>query len=247
MVKVLIADDEILELQYLARLFESSPGYRLVGQADNGMQAVELAMLHEPDVVVLDINMPMCGLDAAELIRRNNPDQIIILNTAYANFSYAKRAVDLHLDAYLLKPASAEEVLSTVTKCLRQKEKAGMSEKCASFVPDIPSENDSIATVCQYIHTHYSEKIDLKRMAELVHFSVGYFSRLFRRVTGDSLNAYVNAVRIGRACEMLVNSRKKIAEIALNCGFRNLSHFHRVFKESTGATPLQIRENGGLQ
>lgn len=241
MVTVLIADDEVLELQYLCRLFEDTPGYRLVGQAENGTQVVELARLYSPDVIILDVNMPTSGLEAAAQIRKDNPDQIIILNTAYADFEYAKRAVDLRLDAYLLKPASAEEVLSTVTECLRQKERESVYQNCSNMKPMIYTEHDAIATACRYIHNHFSEEITLAQMAELVHFSRGYFSRLFRKTTGTTLSAYVNAVRVGNAYERLVNSNTNIADIAMQCGFGNLAHFHRVFKENTGATPRQIR------
>ena len=72
MTTVLIADDEVLELQYLCRLFEKSPNFQLVGQAGNGSQAVELASRYKPDIIIMDINMPMSGLEAAKVIRRKD-------------------------------------------------------------------------------------------------------------------------------------------------------------------------------
>ena len=72
MTTVLIADDEVLELQYLCRLFEKSPNFQLVGQAGNGSQAVELASRYKPDIIIMDIKMPMSGLEAAEVIRRKD-------------------------------------------------------------------------------------------------------------------------------------------------------------------------------
>ena len=132
MVTVLIADDEFLELQYLGRLFEQASDYRLVGRAQDGRQAVELAIKYRPDIIIMDINMPVSGLEAARLIRDAIPGQIIIINTAYASFEFARQSMELHLDAYLLKPANSAEIFSTIESCLRQKEHINLPVSAAS-------------------------------------------------------------------------------------------------------------------
>ena len=124
MITVMIADDEVMERDYLKALFDQQKGkYRVVAQAENGKQAVEMATRYMPDVIIMDINMPMLGgIEAAKQIRRFVPRQIIILNSAYAEFEFARQAVAQHLDGYLLKPAGKSEVLTTIADCLLQRE-----------------------------------------------------------------------------------------------------------------------------
>lgn len=120
MITVMIADDEPIEREYLAFLFQQVPDtYQVIAQSANSLEVIELAAKLRPDVLILDINMPILnGLEAARQIRLRIPDQIIILNSAYADFEYARSAIDCGVDAYLLKPASRETVFSTVSTCI---------------------------------------------------------------------------------------------------------------------------------
>lgn len=73
-VRVLLADDHVLMREGLANLLGSHPGIRIVGQAANGVEAVELARRLKPDVVVMDVSMPrMSGLEATRILRQEMP------------------------------------------------------------------------------------------------------------------------------------------------------------------------------
>ncbi|MFA5577450.1 MAG: response regulator [Tissierellaceae bacterium] len=121
---MLIVDDEVIEREYLKSIFARYPSrFFIVGEANNGVQAIDLAIEKKPDIIILDIYMPGCnGLAAAKKIKEHlNP--IIILNTAYSEFDYALEAVNLNLDSYLLEPATEEDILATINDCIKRSHK----------------------------------------------------------------------------------------------------------------------------
>ena len=123
MITVLIADDEWTERTFLRRSLEGRPDlFQVVGEASTGAQAVGLARQLAPDVLILDINMPqMGGLEAAQGIRAFAPDMVIILNSAYAEFSFAQQAILYDIDAYLIKPSQKEELIETILSCAQKR------------------------------------------------------------------------------------------------------------------------------
>lgn len=128
-INVLIADDEQLERKYLRQILSNYPyEYFVVGEAKNGKQAIELALDFKPDVVIMDVSMPVInGLEASRIIKKNSADTVIILNSAYSEFEFAKKALQYHLDAYLLKPASEEEITSTIESSLKKHKQSSMA------------------------------------------------------------------------------------------------------------------------
>ncbi|AOQ25067.1 Chemotaxis protein CheY [Moorella thermoacetica] len=93
-------------------LARERPHYQIAGEAGNGGEAVKLAARLRPDIVFLDIKMPvMDGLTAGREIRAILPEARLIFVTAYGEFDYAREAVALGASKYLLKPVAAEEML----------------------------------------------------------------------------------------------------------------------------------------
>ncbi len=112
----------------------------------------------------------------------------------------------------------------------------------AGFVPSLSSEDQGrMARVTAHIHTHLTDTIDRATVARAAHLSEGAFSRFFKLRTGKTLPAYVNELRVGRACRLLANEERKVTDIALDCGFRNLANFNRRFREITRLTPRDYR------
>lgn len=104
-----------------------------------------------------------------------------------------------------------------------------------------PFNQDRMNRVCQFINDRLDQPISLREMAELVHLSEGAFSRFFRIHTGKTFPAFVNELRIGRACRLLVETEMNITEAALACGFPNLSNFNRQFLRLKRLTPREFR------
>ena len=87
-----------------------------------------------------------------------------------------------------------------------------------------------------YINNHY-EKITLEEVAASVYMSSNYFSSYFRRVANISFSDYVTRLRVNRAREMLRENGANVTEIAMECGFNNISNFYRLYKKHMGKTP----------
>ena len=88
-----------------------------------------------------------------------------------------------------------------------------------------------------YIDEHYSEDLTLEHAANMLHFSPSHFSKTFKKLMGMNYVTYVNMVRIEHAVQLLTDSKHRMTDIALECGFSNIRSFNRVFKEITGYTP----------
>ena len=120
MTKILIVDDEIPEQRHLSDiLYSSFSGSVTVQCADNGEEAVSQASLWNPDIILMDIEMPlMNGIEATKRILENDPRVRIIFITAYSLFEYAREAVKLRVSDYILKPVVKEEVVAAIQKAL---------------------------------------------------------------------------------------------------------------------------------
>ncbi|MEL7609350.1 MAG: response regulator [Bacillota bacterium] len=137
MYTVLIADDEQIERSFLRSVINAQQNhYRVIAEAVNGQKALALAKSMQPDVAILDINMPVInGLEAARQIKRLFPGMVIILNSAYAEFDFAQQAISCGVNAYLIKPANAELILSTLEGCLRSRALRPSSGVTLGFSP----------------------------------------------------------------------------------------------------------------
>ena len=103
------------------------------------------------------------------------------------------------------------------------------------------SDQDRMSRVLRHIQAHLMEEISRDEVAARASLSAGAFSRFFKTRTGKTLPQYVNELRIGRACSRLAETDDKISDIALDCGFDNLSGFNRQFQRITGTTPRAYR------
>ncbi len=111
MVKILIAEDHTLIRAGIRLIIEQLPGYEVLTEADDGVQAVEMATDLQPDIVLMDIAMPrLNGLEATARIRRECPAAKIIILSMHASEQYVRRALQLGASGYLLKKSATEEI-----------------------------------------------------------------------------------------------------------------------------------------
>lgn len=105
-----------------------------------------------------------------------------------------------------------------------------------------PFDQERMNRVCRHIAERLDRPIFLSEVARLVHLSDGAFSRFFRSHTGKTFPAFVNELRIGRACRLLAENELNVTEIAFGCGFENLSNFNRQFLRLKGTSPSEFRK-----
>jgi DNA-binding NarL/FixJ family response regulator len=114
-IRILLVDDHLLFRAGLARLLQDYPDLAVVGEADSAEEAVQRAEQLLPDVIVMDIDMPdEDGVSATRRIKRVLPDARIVMLTMYTRDSYVLEAIRAGAYGYLLKDASAEELVGTV-------------------------------------------------------------------------------------------------------------------------------------
>jgi len=122
MLKVLLVDDEKLERILVRRGFDwEAHGFEIIGEVDSGKEALEFLRHRKTDLVITDINMPsMNGLDLAGFITKEFPDCKIIMLTGFREFEYARQAVKLGVEDFLLKPLNMEEIEKIAEKIKRE-------------------------------------------------------------------------------------------------------------------------------
>lgn len=102
---------------------------------------------------------------------------------------------------------------------------------------------ERILNVCRYVHDHFMESIQLNTVAEIACMNPASFCRFFKKSTGESLFEYINDLRIGKACNLLMDKQNKsISYIAHQSGFTSQTLFNRIFMKKKGMTPTNFRK-----
>ncbi|MFJ7065023.1 response regulator [Streptomyces sp. NPDC101115] len=115
MISVLLADDEAMIRAGVKAILATDPGIEVVAEAGDGHEAVELALAHRPDVVLLDIRMPrLDGLGAAEELRRAVPGAAVVVLTTFSEDAYIERALGSGVSGFLLKSGDPRELIAGV-------------------------------------------------------------------------------------------------------------------------------------
>jgi two-component system response regulator NreC len=118
-VSILLADDHEILRQGLQRLLGTQPDFKVVGQAQNGLEAVELAERLHPDVVIVDILMPgLNGNDVTRQIKQRLPNTRMIVLSMYDDDSYVVSALQNGANGYVLKSSSATDLVQAVRAAL---------------------------------------------------------------------------------------------------------------------------------
>jgi two-component system, response regulator YesN len=236
--KVMIVDDEPLEREVLTMIIQrENLGISQLFEAENGADAVDLAKQKRVDVVLMDIKMPvMDGLMAAEMIKKDVSDCRIIFLTAYDEFDFAYRTINVGVDDYLLKPAHPNEVRQALMKYIPVLSRPVPSSLEASC------KHGDIITIIEYIENHLHLDLNLDILSGLVHLSGQYLSRLFKQETGCTITQYITVRRLEKAKQHLRYSQENVMEISEKCGFSDSNYFARVFKKYEGVTPTQYQQ-----
>ncbi len=104
-------------------------------------------------------------------------------------------------------------------------------------------ENNKIDTVCEYIDKNYDKNISVKQLTELSGYSRSYFSTLFKKITGTTLQEYLLCHRLNKAKNLLTETDFSVEEIAVKTGFSDTGSFIRAFKRKEAVTPFQYKKS----
>jgi two-component system response regulator DegU len=114
-VRVAIADDQPRFRQSLRLILGRQPGLKVVAEADNGQSAIEMVALHRPDVVLMDISMPVLnGIEATRMIMSRFPETRVIILSLYQDQSFSAQACQAGACRYLCKDCSPQDILDAI-------------------------------------------------------------------------------------------------------------------------------------
>jgi DNA-binding NarL/FixJ family response regulator len=151
MVKIIVADDHAVMRQGLCRMLQEEESFRIVGQAENGRVAVQLAIELHPDVVIMDVAMPdMNGIEATRQIRKDCPDTKVVALSVHSNKRLVVGILQAGASGYLLKTSEFDEVMKAVRAAVNNQ--VYLSPEVAGAVVDHipgrePSEKRSISVI----------------------------------------------------------------------------------------------------
>ena len=115
MIKIVVVDDHILLLESLKTFIEQNDNYKIIGEAKNGMEAIEVCKKSYPDVVLMDIKMPdMDGIQAAKEIKKEMPRVKIIILTSYEDIESIFEAFAMGVDGYVLKNTNPKDLMEII-------------------------------------------------------------------------------------------------------------------------------------
>lgn len=119
---IVVADDEEEIRRSLIRKVDwDEAGFRVVGEAENGIEALELVEKLEPDLLLTDLKMPfVSGIELARQVREIRPTMQIVFLSGYDDFTYAQQAIKYNIISYMLKPISAKEVTEELKKFIKK-------------------------------------------------------------------------------------------------------------------------------
>lgn len=256
-VRVLIIDDELPLRQELRSMPWSIFGAELVGEAENGEEALELCIALVPDLVISDITMPiMDGMELFRSVKKRFPHIQFVLLTCHSDFHYAQEALKLGALDYFTKLSFDEEDMKTAIEKaraairrevdLKQYEQERIRRELANAPKSGTSDERKIRKEVQLaqkiIEAKLGEPITLTSVSEEVGLSSYYLSRLFREETRESFNDYVTRLRMEKAVNLLQNTQLKVYEVAEQVGIPSYRYFSQLFRNWTGVAPTDYKK-----
>lgn len=237
--RVVLVDDEIMIREGFKRLFDwEAHNCEVIGEAADGMEALAQIDHLQPDIVIMDINIPiMNGLKVIQTSRMRYPDMAFIIVSGYDDFSYCREALRMQITDYILKPVNYEEFGSCIDRL-----KIALYENRKEDEKDNQEER-TITGIIRYLQDHLSEEISLNILADEFHLSSQYISQLFKNEIGVNFLTYLTSIRMERAKKLLITTSLSIGEISGKCGYADYRVFTKAFKKEEGSTPSQYRRD----
>lgn len=232
--KILIVDDEQSVHQAIRSLVDWSQ-FRADAplSAYNGREALALLETLRPDIVFIDMEMPlMDGKTFLAQATAAHPEIQYIVVSGYDSFNFTQAAIRYKVVDYLLKPIDRDELLEA------------LKQACSRLpAPEEPRRPADIALVIKsYLDHHYREDISLAKLSEKFFFSREYLNRVFRAEYGCAVYEYVQRLRMEQAARLLQNPNQSIQTIADALGYSNANYFSKAFKKHYGLSPTEYRE-----
>lgn len=239
-IKLLIADDEDTIRNGIAKYIQlHTDRFDKIYLAANGQEAVDIIYRDKPDIMFLDVQMPLLdGIEVMQEAKRADILPYTMILSAYDEFKYCQQALRLGAKEYLLKPVRSSDILQMVHRAAD--ELFGPQETVR--MEPTEEKNRLVELAKEYIEEHYYENLMQADVAQRIGISAGYLSTLFQKQLSIGFVDYLNEIRIEHACTYLRQSFLKTYEIAYKVGFKDEKYFSKVFKKIKGQSPSEYRK-----
>lgn len=230
--KALIVEDEILEQRALVHLLKTKfPDFNEITTAADGTQAVVAAVRMRPDLILMDINLPLLdGIGAIGKIREAIPECKIIMVSAYSDYEHLRESIRHQALDYIVKPYSVETFCESVARVMRKSDKEYNRY----------GKSGTVQQIKDYLESCYMQDIRLQDVANEVNMDKSYLGRLFRETCGITIMGYLRKYRLEQAKELLL-AGMGASEVALQTGFVDPAYFGKIFKQEFGVSPAKYR------
>jgi len=241
MYALVIVDDEKELLEGLSQYFPwEKLGFWIAGAFSDARSALAWCKSNPVDVVLTDIRMPfLSGLDLIKELKALGVAPLFCIMSAYSDFAYAKQAIGLGVQEYLVKPSSFEEIERTF-RIIRSR----LDGTDVQSVPELHrQEGNPLMLQAFSIIEKRTSTCTLRSIATELGITTSYFSRLFKEKTGRNFQDYLLEVKMEQARRILsgkISYRNK--EIAKALGYQDTQNFCRTFRKYFGTSPQQYRE-----
>ena len=249
---LLLVDDNQDVIEYLKTMVD--PYYQVL-TAHDGRTGYKTAVANVPDIILSDVMMPgMDGIQLLEMLKgdmRTSHIPVIIL-TARADVESRLEGLERGAEAYLAKPFNRDELLIRLRTLvelrrilhdrysgsgrirLRDEKEYRMEDEFMRKIQDVME------------HNLDNEEFDILHLSEAVSMSRSQLYRKFKTLTNRTVGEYLRSFRLNRARDLLEAGFTNVSEAAFCTGFRNLSHFSRVFTSEFGQNPSDILNGSKL-
>lgn len=232
MYRVMLIDDEPSARRLMrAAINWGDLEMEVVGEAENGIEAINVIDDMRPDIAFVDISMPfMNGIEFSRLASERYPQLVLIIMTAFDEFEYARQCVRLPIFEYMLKPVVRAEVTETLLRAKKRLDEMMPPAKESA----VEIEASAIEQIKEYLQKNYTNsQINLTSVAQMFGFSASYLSRKFKQEVGKSFVEYLTECRMERAM-VLAGTNAKMFCTATEVGIPDPNYFGRCFKKYTG-------------
>jgi len=240
---VVVEDESLIRKNLIKKIGSLNLPLTLVGEASNGVDAIQIIDQNCPDLVITDIRMPQCdGLELVRYLHKNHPAIKKVILSGFDDFSYAQAAIKYEVKDYLLKPVTVEALSESLQKLLISL--GSKSAELESYRADTGRlDQQSICNLIEtYLQEHYQMDISLQDLADRFGFTQEYLGKIFKKYTGETLSKYLTRLRVNEAKHLLLNNRElEIQKVGELVGYKDGFYFSRVFKNHTGIQPSEFR------
>lgn len=251
MYKVLIVEDEVPIMRgLLCAVSWPDLDCQIVATGQNGQEGLELIQMHKPDIVIMDINMPLLsGLDMMRQTYEKYLYSAIVLS-GYSSFNYAQKAMEYGAVRYLLKPLRKEELIEAIREAKEQRElrkiwaqRKEEQKELRDFSMNLEFEGGDFDPVVRdmmdFAAKHYKEKVTLQDVANALNYSISFLNKRFKNQTGVTYIEYLNRYRIQKALELMKDGKMPLQEVSWQCGIGDYKYFNSVFRKYLGCSPKE--------